>query len=102
MAKRKNPDEEKEGINPLLIVAVVAVLGIVGYFLFKKPKGLTPEELRQAELARQQLQQQPIGTGVGAQLAQVFGPVAQAAAAMYGSHSQAQIQMAQLKAQQRV
>lgn len=98
MAKRRNPDEE-EGGNPLVIVGIVVVVGIVGYFLFfKKPKGPTPEQLRQMALARQQ-PQQPVGTGVGAQLAQVFGPVAQAAAQMYGSHTSAQVQMAQIQAQ---
>lgn len=91
MAKRRNPDEKEKG-NPLVVVGIVVVVGIAGYFLFfrkSKSKGPTP-----AQLQRPLQPQQPTDP-----LAQVLGPIAQAAAQMYGAHTQTQIQMAQIKAQ---
>ena len=92
MAKRRNPDEKEAG-NPLVVVGIVVVVGIAGYFLFfRKPKESTEKQSRQKKLDRQRRIQQTQPTDP---LAQILG----AAAQMYGAHTQTQIKMAQLKAQ---
>lgn len=95
MAKRRNPEEKG---NPLIIVGIVAVLGIASYFLFfKKPSEATPEESRQRALAQKRMQakQQPQG-GVAAGITSILNPLAQAGATIYGAHTAAQLQKAQM------
>jgi len=111
MAKRRNPDEEKEegGGNPLIIVGVVAVLGIGAFLMLKKkPRrtafapgsvpGQAPGSVpgqAPGGVPGQLPGQQPTGTAAG--IAAILGPLAQAGSQMYGAHTNAQVQQARIR-----
>ena len=92
MAKRKNPDEEKS--NPLVIVAILAVLGIVGYFLFMKKSSPIPAEETAAALPPPG----PAPGSIAAGITSILNPLARVGATVYGVRTAAEIQRAQLKA----
>lgn len=100
---RRNPEEDEEGTNPLLILGIVGVIGILGYMMISGKKSSTPTMTPQQMAALQQQQQQAgilpgqqQPTGVAAGIAAILNPLAQAGATVYSAHNQAQVQKAQI------